>query len=101
MRKLQVGDGPERDLWPVFGKADSLIGCCSGWLAADKPDCVIHFPPRLWSYQFLRRVTPLAVTISNLSKTYPNGVKALKNISLQIGNNMFGLLGPNGAGRAL
>ena len=42
----------------------------------------------------------MAVTISNLSKTYPNGVKALKNISLQIGNNMFGLLGPNGAGKS-
>jgi ABC-2 type transport system ATP-binding protein len=42
----------------------------------------------------------LAVTISGLSKTYPNGVKALKNISLSIGNNMFGLLGPNGAGKS-
>jgi ABC-type multidrug transport system ATPase subunit len=38
--------------------------------------------------------------ISGLSKTYPNGVKALKNISLTIGNNMFGLLGPNGAGKS-
>jgi ABC-2 type transport system ATP-binding protein len=42
----------------------------------------------------------LAVTISGLSKTYPNGVKALKNVSLSIGNNMFGLLGPNGAGKS-
>jgi ABC-2 type transport system ATP-binding protein len=42
----------------------------------------------------------LAVTISGLSKTYPNGVKALKNVSLTIGNNMFGLLGPNGAGKS-
>jgi ABC-2 type transport system ATP-binding protein len=42
----------------------------------------------------------LAVTISGLSKTYPNGVKALKNISLTIGNNMFGLVGPNGAGKS-
>jgi len=42
----------------------------------------------------------LAVTISGLSKTYPNGVKALKDISLSIGNNMFGLLGPNGAGKS-
>jgi ABC-2 type transport system ATP-binding protein len=42
----------------------------------------------------------LAVTISNLSKTYPNGVRALKNVSLTIGNNMFGLLGPNGAGKS-
>jgi ABC-2 type transport system ATP-binding protein len=38
--------------------------------------------------------------ISGLSKTYPNGVQALKNVSLTIGNNMFGLLGPNGAGKS-
>jgi ABC-type multidrug transport system ATPase subunit len=42
----------------------------------------------------------LAVTISGLSKTYPNGVHALKNVSLSIGNIMFGLLGPNGAGKS-
>jgi ABC-2 type transport system ATP-binding protein len=42
----------------------------------------------------------LALTITSLSKTYPNGVKALKNLSLTIGNNMFGLLGPNGAGKS-
>src|SRR5438067_4582998 len=42
----------------------------------------------------------MALTISGLSKTYPNGVKALKNISLTIGNNMFGLVGPNGAGKS-
>src|SRR5580698_6777193 len=42
----------------------------------------------------------LALTISGLSKTYPNGVRALKNVSLSIGNNMFGLLGPNGAGKS-
>jgi ABC-type multidrug transport system ATPase subunit len=42
----------------------------------------------------------MALTIANLSKTYPNGVRALKNVSLTIGNNMFGLLGPNGAGKS-
>jgi ABC-type multidrug transport system ATPase subunit len=42
----------------------------------------------------------LALSISGLSKTYPNGVKALKNLSLTIGNEMFGLLGPNGAGKS-
>ncbi len=42
----------------------------------------------------------MALTITGLSKTYPNGVKALKNLSLSIGNNMFGLLGPNGAGKS-
>jgi len=42
----------------------------------------------------------LALTITGLSKTYPNGVRALNNISLSIGNVMFGLLGPNGAGKS-
>ena len=42
----------------------------------------------------------MALTITGLSKTYPNGVQALKNLSLTIGNNMFGLLGPNGAGKS-
>jgi ABC-2 type transport system ATP-binding protein len=42
----------------------------------------------------------MALTITKLSKTYPNGVKALKDLSLKIGNNMFGLLGPNGAGKS-
>ena len=42
----------------------------------------------------------MPLTITDLSKTYPNGVRALKNVSLTIGNNMFGLLGPNGAGKS-
>jgi ABC-2 type transport system ATP-binding protein len=42
----------------------------------------------------------MALTITGLSKTYPNGVHALKNLSLTVGNNMFGLLGPNGAGKS-
>ncbi|WCO03661.1 ABC transporter ATP-binding protein [Psychroserpens ponticola] len=38
--------------------------------------------------------------IKNLSKTYPNGVKALNGINLEITNGMFGLLGANGAGKS-
>jgi ABC-2 type transport system ATP-binding protein len=40
------------------------------------------------------------LTIKNLSKTYSNGVHALKDVSLDIPNGMFGLLGPNGAGKS-
>ncbi len=40
------------------------------------------------------------LTIHNLSKTYSNGVHALKDISLEIPQGMFGLLGPNGAGKS-
>jgi ABC-2 type transport system ATP-binding protein len=48
---------------------------------------------------FQRRNT-LPLEIRGLSKRYPNGVQALDNLSLTIGNNMFGLLGPNGAGKS-
>jgi len=40
------------------------------------------------------------LSITNLSKTYPNGVKALDNVNLEIKPGMFGLLGPNGAGKS-
>lgn len=40
------------------------------------------------------------LTISNISKTYDNGVKALDNVNLTIAKGMFGLLGPNGAGKS-
>ena len=42
----------------------------------------------------------MKLTISNLSKTYANGVQALKNVNLEIETGMFGLLGPNGAGKS-
>ncbi len=40
------------------------------------------------------------LAIRNLSKTYSNGVQALREVSLDIPNGMFGLLGPNGAGKS-
>lgn len=40
------------------------------------------------------------LTISNLSKTYSNGVKALQHVNLELRSGMFGLLGPNGAGKS-
>jgi ABC-type multidrug transport system ATPase subunit len=40
------------------------------------------------------------LVIRNLSKTYPNGVHALADVSLTIPHGMFGLLGPNGAGKS-
>ena len=42
----------------------------------------------------------MKLRISNLSKTYSNGLKALNNINMEISNGMFGLLGPNGAGKS-
>lgn len=40
------------------------------------------------------------IKITGLSKIYPNGHAALKDVNLQIGSGMFGLLGPNGAGKS-
>ena len=38
--------------------------------------------------------------IRNVSKTYPNGVRALKDVTLTTPAGMYGLLGPNGAGKS-
>ncbi|WP_374349859.1 ABC transporter ATP-binding protein [Chitinimonas sp.] len=40
------------------------------------------------------------LTITDLNKTYSNGVHALKSVSLSIPTGLFGLLGPNGAGKS-
>src|ERR1700733_14487088 len=42
----------------------------------------------------------MELRIENLSKVYPNGVRALDNVSLTIPRGLFGLLGPNGAGKS-
>ena len=42
----------------------------------------------------------MELSIQDLTKTYPNGVRALRGISLTIPTGMFGLLGPNGAGKS-
>lgn len=42
----------------------------------------------------------MSLKISNLTKTYNNGVKALDGVNLEIESGMFGLLGPNGAGKS-
>ena len=42
----------------------------------------------------------MQLVIRDLSKTYPNGTQALKDVSLDVPQGMFGLLGPNGAGKS-
>src|SRR5918996_106504 len=42
----------------------------------------------------------MELRIEHLTKTYPNGVRALHDVTLTIPRGMFGLLGPNGAGKS-
>jgi ABC-2 type transport system ATP-binding protein len=42
----------------------------------------------------------MQLVIRDLSKVYPNGTQALKHVSLDVPQGMFGLLGPNGAGKS-
>ena len=42
----------------------------------------------------------MQLDIRGISKTYPNGVRALSDVSLTIPAGMYGLLGPNGAGKS-
>ena len=42
----------------------------------------------------------MELQIRGVSKTYPNGVQALKDVTLTIPAGMYGLLGPNGAGKS-
>ncbi len=42
----------------------------------------------------------MELILEGVSKTYPNGTKALQGVSLTIPRGMFGLLGPNGAGKS-
>jgi ABC-type multidrug transport system ATPase subunit len=40
------------------------------------------------------------LSLTGISKTYPGGVQALKDIHLEVPKGMFGLLGPNGSGKS-
>ena len=46
-------------------------------------------------------MTKYALEIEQLNKTYRNGVKALKDINLNVEDgDLFAFLGPNGAGKS-
>lgn len=81
----------------------------SGWHGARNhssfPRAALHIEvgPLLHFFTFviIQLITVIMhLKIENLSKTYSNGVHALKNVNLNISSGMFGLLGPNGAGKS-
>ncbi|MBT4483479.1 MAG: ABC transporter ATP-binding protein [Candidatus Latescibacteria bacterium] len=41
----------------------------------------------------------MKINIKNLNKNYRGGIRALKDINLEVESGVFGLLGPNGAGK--
>jgi len=45
-------------------------------------------------------MSAMELQIRGVSKTYSNGVQALKDVTLAIPAGMYGLLGPNGAGKS-
>lgn len=48
----------------------------------------------------LENTGQMKLQLTNISKTYANGVQALKDVTLTIPVGMYGLLGPNGAGKS-
>ena len=42
----------------------------------------------------------MELQIRGVSKTYPNGVQVLKDVTNTISAEMYGLLGPNGTGKS-
>src|SRR6185436_2893564 len=57
-------------------------------------------PTRLRILAIKEPILMAELRIEGLSKTYPNGVRALQDVTLTIPTGMFGLLGPNGAGKS-
>ena len=46
-------------------------------------------------------MSELALDLSDVAKTYPGRVRALRGIEMRVGRGeVFGLLGPNGAGKS-
>jgi ABC-2 type transport system ATP-binding protein len=80
--------------------------CCSSpnpdaEFPSSKPDraaAVVPLDPIIHSFN-QTAMRPI-ITVSDLSKTYASGLKALKDINLEIRQGeIFALLGPNGAGK--
>src|SRR6516165_9270575 len=49
----------------------------------------------------MRPIQPPAIEVTQLTKTYPGGITAVKGVDFTVAaGEVFGLLGPNGAGKS-
>ena len=71
-----------------------------GGAAGDIPRAAVYHPPSSAPVPPLLPLPRVDLVIEHLWKTYPNGVVALRDVSLTIPPGLFGLLGPNGAGKS-
>src|SRR5438477_2852417 len=63
--------------------------------------CNLSFSFRILAASYFQNCTNIMeLSIQHLSKTYPNGVTALNDVTFTISSGMYGLLGPNGAGKS-
>jgi ABC-2 type transport system ATP-binding protein len=76
---------------------DCAIAEARLFVACPWPASLPSFPPVRSAHTFAMSAI---ISVSNLSKTYGSGFKALKNVNLDIRRGeIFALLGPNGAGK--
>ena len=94
-------------LSPLFIAGNEFGDATWLWFVIDATDSGNHIDNVLFrnnigkhSSTGKNQTNPVTLRISGLSKTYPNGVRALNNLTLDIAHGMFGLLGPNGAGKS-